>query len=110
MADELVSRSEAETLFFANPSGEYELMIQRLAETVVALHHEIERLRSALEVISNRFCGIPGHAVAVGCGSNAIAFAALLPKESQGNPTQVDLGEGEALYNLAAVDEGEPQQ
>lgn len=38
---------------------------------------DADRLRAALQQIAANGCGLPGHAVATGCGSNAIAAAAL---------------------------------
>lgn len=49
----------------------------RLREDNTRLRVDNQRLRSALARVADNGCGIPGHAVAVGCGSDAIAREAL---------------------------------
>lgn len=59
------------------PGVEYEATTKEVCDLMRQAADEIERLTKALEVLAEMRCGIPGHAVAVGCGSSVIAQKAL---------------------------------
>ncbi len=64
------------------PGAWYHPLVRRLLA-------ENDAMRAALDAIAETPCGLPGHAVAVGCGANVVAYEALHQRQV-GTPSVPD--------------------
>lgn len=75
--DGLLRRLDERAAYSVGVPSDWMSLCREAASALRSLRDERDAQRLVLEGIAGRGCGIPGHAVAVGCGSNVIARKAL---------------------------------